>query len=47
MKRLQDTERQLKEQTEAAYVNLDVSNEEKEQGNKVRLAACVRCLPIA
>lgn len=34
LKRLQDTERQLKEQTEAAYVNLDVSNEEKEQGNK-------------
>lgn len=35
LKRLQDTERLQKEQTEAAYINLDVSNEEKEKGNQV------------
>lgn len=37
LKRLQDTERLQKEQAEAAYVNLDVSNEEKEKGNQVCL----------
>ena len=35
LKRLQDTEKLLKERTEEAYVNLDVSNEEKEKGNQV------------
>lgn len=35
LKRLQDTEKLQKEQTEAAYVNLDISNEEKEKGNQV------------
>ena len=35
MKRLQDTEKLLKERTEEAYVNLDLSNEEKEKGNQV------------
>ena len=35
LKRLQDTEKLQKEQTEAAYVSLDISNEEKEKGNQV------------
>ena len=35
LKRLQDTEKLQKEQTESAYVNLDISNEEKEKGNQV------------
>ncbi len=35
MKRLQDTEKLLKDRTEEAYVNLDLSNEEKEKGNQV------------
>lgn len=34
LKRLQDTEKLLKERTEEAYVNLDLSNEEKEKGNQ-------------
>ena len=38
LKRLNDTERALKEQREKAYVNLDLSNEEKEKGNQVRRA---------
>ena len=41
LKRLQDTEKLQKEQTEAAYVNLDISNEEKEKGNQVRLLVCL------
>ena len=36
MKRLQDTEKLLKDRTEEAYVNLDLSNEEKEKGNQVK-----------
>lgn len=36
LKKLQETEKLLKERTEAAYVNLDVSNEEREKGNQVR-----------
>jgi len=36
LKRLQDTEKLLKERTEEAYVNLDLSNEEKEKGNQVK-----------
>ena len=39
LKRLQETEKQLKEQTESAYVNLDISNEEKEKGNQVNMLA--------
>jgi len=35
LKRLQDTEKLLKDRTEEAYVNLDLSNEEKEKGNQV------------
>lgn len=37
LKRLQDTEKLQKEQAEAAYVDLDISNEEKEKGNQVSL----------
>ena len=49
LKRLQDTEKQLKDQTEAAYVNLDVSNEEKEKGNQVDhhnslSCSCLECV---
>lgn len=40
LKRLQETEKQLKEQTEAAYVDLDISNEEKEKGNQVNQHGC-------
>lgn len=35
LKKLQETEKLLKERTEAAYVNLDISNEEREKGNQV------------
>ena len=35
LKRLQDTERKLKEQQTKAYISMDVSNEEREKGNKV------------
>lgn len=34
LKKLQETEKLLKERTEAAYVNLDISNEEREKGNQ-------------
>ena len=40
LKRLQDTEKLQKEQTESAYVNLDISNEEKEKGNQVSRLDC-------
>ena len=43
LKRLQDTEKLQKEQSEAAYVNLDVSNEEKEKGNQVGQCLGVLC----
>ncbi len=36
LKRLQDTEKKLKEKREAEYINLDLSNEEREKGNQVR-----------
>lgn len=35
MKRLNDTEKKLKERKEKDYINLDVSNEEREKGNEV------------
>lgn len=41
LKKLQETEKLLKERTEAAYVNLDISNEEREKGNQVR--TCTQC----
>ena len=43
LKKLQETEKLLKERTEAAYVNLDVSNEEREKGNQVGHV----CQPVA
>lgn len=39
LKKLQETEKLLKDRTEAAYVNLDVSNEEREKGNQVGMCA--------
>lgn len=35
LKRLNDTEKKLKEKKEQEYVNLDLSNEEREKGNQV------------
>jgi len=34
LKRLNETEKQLKEKTEQAYINMDISAEEKEKGNE-------------
>ena len=33
--KLNDAEKKLKEQREAEYINLDISNEEREKGNQV------------
>ena len=35
LKRLQETEKKLKEQQTKAYISMDISNEEREKGNKV------------
>ena len=43
LKKLQETEKLLKDRTEAAYVNLNVSNEEREKGNQVGHV----CQPVA
>ena len=36
LKLLHETEKKLKQQTEQAYVNMDLSTQEREKGNKVR-----------
>lgn len=35
LKRLNEAEKLLKEQQTKAYINLDISNEEREKGNQV------------
>lgn len=35
LKRLNDTQKKWKEKKEQEYVNLDLSNEEREKGNQV------------
>ena len=35
LKRLQETERKLKEQQTKAYISMDISNGEREKGNQV------------
>ena len=35
LKRLQETEKKLKEQQTKAYISMDISNEEREKGNQV------------
>lgn len=35
LKRLQETEKKLKEQQTKAYISMDISNEEREMGNRV------------
>lgn len=37
LKRLNETERKLKDQKEQAYISLEISNEERENGNQVRV----------
>ena len=35
LKRLQEAEKKLKEAQTKAYISMDISNQEREQGNKV------------
>ena len=39
LKRLNDTEKALKQQQDTAYVNMDVALEERNKGNEVRAQA--------
>ena len=40
LKRLQETEKKLKEQQTKAYISMDISNEEREKGNQVCICIC-------